>query len=378
MSSHGQKDLLLSSNSLWNIVNFRSQIVLALVAEGWKVHIAAPSTAEERAACNLPAETSGLTMQRSGVNPFTEVGLISQFVRLMRSKRPAAFLSWTIKPNIYGALAARAAGVPSILNVSGLGTAFLSGRLFGGFIVRLYRFAFRRARIVFFQNGDDCQLFLQLEIVRASQVRLLPGSGIDLVEFGPTPMPPSASGLRFLLVARMIEQKGVREFVEAARILRRSHPQVRCQLLGPVDQGNRSALAREELQNWNDEGVIEYLGALDDVRPAIAAATVIVLPSYREGVPRILLEAAAMARPLIATDVPGCREVVVDGVNGFLCAPKSGLALAAAIANLAALEPHERERMALASRRLVEERFSVELVTRAYVEAVSDLGQGRT
>lgn len=226
----------------------------------------------------------------------------------------------------------------------------------------------KRCPVVFFQNPDDLELFVGDRIVRRPQARLVPGSGIDLERFAPVPLPSGPP--RFLLIARLLRDKGVCEYVEAARVLRAEHPDAEFQLLGPIDTDNRSAIRRDELDRWIAHGTIDYLGSAEDVRPHIAAASAIVLPSYREGLPRSLLEGAAMARPLIATDVPGCRELVEPGVNGLLCDVRSADSLAGAMRALIETSFEERAKMGLASRKLVEERFSEQRVVEAYLHAL--------
>jgi glycosyltransferase involved in cell wall biosynthesis len=228
--------------------------------------------------------------------------------------------------------------------------------------------------VVFFQNDEDRGLFIERRIVRPGQARVLPGSGVDLDRFKPAPLdegPPV-----FLLVARLLRDKGVLEFVKAARILRPILPVARFQLLGPIDEGNRTAISRSELDSWTKQGVVEYLGVTEDVRPFIAAATAIVLPSYREGLPRALVEGAAMARPLIAADAPGSRDIVEDGVNGYLCRVRDARSLAEAMKLLADLPFDQRLAMGEAARRKVQERFSEELVVRAYLDVIAGLEAG--
>jgi glycosyltransferase involved in cell wall biosynthesis len=295
--------------------------------------------------------------------------LLRRFRSLLKRLRPAAYLSYTIKPNIYGAMAAGVLGIPAIPNVSGLGTAFLRGGALQRFVTMLYRVAFRRAPVVFFQNSEDCDVFVNRRIVRADQARILPGSGVDLAHFAPTPPPQGPP--TFLLVGRMLRDKGVLEFIEAARLLRSVLPHARFQLLGPIDEGNRSAVGHAEIDGWVREGLVEYLGSAEDVRPFIAASTAVVLPSYREGLPRSLLEASAMERPLIAADVPGCRDIVDEGVNGYLCRVRDAASLADAMRRLAQMPAEQRLAMAQAARRKVQERFSEELVVGAYLDALS-------
>ena len=364
--------LLLSSNSLWNVENFRSHLVESLARAGWELVVATPAGEAERKRFALPARLVPIEMQRSGMSPIEDFTLMRAYCRLFRAVRPKAYLGWTIKPNLYGALAARAAGVPAIVNVSGLGTAFLGGRMLGGFIRLLYKAAFRRVHVVFFQNDDDRVLFLEAGLVREEQARLLPGSGISLTHFAVAPL-PGGDEARFLLVARLLGDKGVREYVAAARMAREVVTNARFALLGPIDDGNRTAIARAELDQWVSEGVIDYLGEASDVRPHLAAASVVVLPSYREGLPRTLLEAAAMGRPLIATDVPGCRDVVCHKINGLLCDVRSATSLRDAMIKMAQMTSAERAQMGQRSREMVELRFSEELVTQAYVKALTEL-----
>jgi glycosyltransferase involved in cell wall biosynthesis len=314
-------------------------------------------------------------MDRSGANPWADLRLLARYRTLLRQLRPAAYLGYTIKPNIYGSLAAASLGIPALPNVSGLGTAFIRGGALQGVVTALYRVGFARAPVVFFQNDEDRQLFVARRIVRADQARVLPGSGVDLERFAPASPPPHP--LTFLLIARLLRDKGVVEFADAARSLRAELPNARFQLLGPIDEGNRTAISRAELDSWVRDGVIEHLGTTDDVRPSIAAASAVVLPSYREGLPRSLLEAGAMARPLIATDVPGCRDVVEEGVNGYLCRARDARSLAQAMRRFADLPRAERLAMGDAGRRKVQERFSEEFVVRAYLDVLARLGAAR-
>jgi glycosyltransferase involved in cell wall biosynthesis len=316
-------------------------------------------------------ERIAVPIQRSGLNPVADLALLARYRGLLKRLRPAAYLGFTIKPNIYGSLAAASLGIPAIPNVSGLGTAFIRSGPLQHVVKALYRIAFKRAPVVFFQNGEDRQLFVSRKLVRSDQARLLPGSGVDLERFKPVPLPDGPP--TFLLIARLLRDKGVVEFVEAARMLRTRLPTARFQLLGPIDEDNRTAISRGELESWVAEGAVEYLGSADDVRPHISAASAVVLPSYREGMPRSLLEAAAMARPLVAADVPGCRDVVEDGVNGYLCTVRDRSSLACAMQRLAELPLPDRLVMGQAARRKVQARFNEEFVVQAYLDVLAAL-----
>jgi glycosyltransferase involved in cell wall biosynthesis len=362
--------VVLAANSSWNIVNFRTGLIRALKAEGYEPVIVAPKdhAADKRMAA-LDVEYVEIDLQRSGLNPLADFALLRKYFHLFNSLRAVAVLGFTIKPNIYGALAAERLAIPFIANVSGLGTVFIKRGLILALASRLYRLALRRAAVVFFQNPDDQAEFIGRRLVRPEQARLLPGSGIDLERFSEKPVPGGPP--TFLFIGRLLGDKGVREFVAAARQLRGRGS--RFQLLGPLDEGNRSAVSRTELDEWLAKGVVEFLGETDDVRPFIEHATAVVLPSYREGLPRSLLEAAAMGRPLVATDVPGCREVVENGINGFRCTVRDPASLAAAMAALAALTDEQRQAMGDASRRMVEERFGENVVIAAYLDALGKL-----
>ena len=334
--------------------------------------IAAPSDADDSNS-KLPSDRLvPIAMSRSGLNPFADASLLARYVRLLRGFRPSAYLSFTIKPNIYGALAARLTGIPAIPNVSGLGTAFLSGGWLGRLVDVLYRIAFARCELIFFQNPDDRQLFIDRGIVTASKARLLPGSGIDLKRF--TPAPPLSDGPpTFLFIGRLLSDKGVREFVDAAQLTKARYPEARFRLLGGLDPGNRTAIGKEELDRWIAEGAVEHLEPTNDVRAHIAGASAVVLPSYREGLPRSLLEGGAMARPLIATDVPGCREIVRDGATGLLCQVRSASSLAGAMARFAEMGVDERQALGDAARAKVEAEYDERAVIDAYLEVVKPL-----
>jgi glycosyltransferase involved in cell wall biosynthesis len=257
-----------------------------------------------------------------------------------------------------------------VATISGLGSAFLRGGFLGGLVLRLYRLGLGRAKAVVFQNPTDRALFIDRGLARPEQARLVAGSGIDLARFAPAPPPRPDGAFRFLLIARLLGDKGVVEFVDAARTVKRRHPHARFQLLGGPGGDNPSAVPESELARWAAESMVELLGVSDDVRTQIAEADCIVLPSYREGLPRSLLEGAAMARPLIGSDVPGCRDVIGDGVNGLLCEARSASSLAAAMERMLAMTPSERMEMGAAGRRKVEREFDQARVAAFYLEEI--------
>lgn len=361
--------IVVSINTTWNIVNFRSTLIRRLQAGGYRVVAVAPSDAHVSALESLGVTHVAVSIDNKGLSPIRDLRLLAEYWRVLRGLRPVAFLGWTIKPNIYGSLAAHALGIPVINNISGLGTAFIKVNLLTRIVETLYRTALARSATVFFQNRQDRDLFVAQRLVHIDRTEILPGSGIDLAHF--TPMPSRREGsFTFLMVARLLRDKGVVEFVEAARIVRETHPHVQFQLLGAVDVQNRTAISRDTLDAWLREGVVEHLGETADVRPHLAAASVVVLPSYREGMPRSLLEAAAMAKPLIATDVPGCTEIARDGENALLCAVRDAQSLADAMLRMLALDPAERAAMGQRGRAIAEAEFDTSVVEAQYLAAI--------
>lgn len=358
--------ILLTVNLAWNIVNFRMGIVRALILAGHDVTVLAPGDSaalEAAGARHIPLE-----MDAKGLSPLSGLVMAARMTRHFRAARPDVILSWTIKNNIFGAMAAARVGVPFIPNVSGLGTAFLSGGALQFVAQTLYRRAFRPLDTVFFQNSDDRDLFTTRNLVKPAQAHLLPGSGIDLVRFSSTPVPEGPPV--FLMIARLLRDKGVVEYAEAARIVRTRHPDATFRLLGALDADNRSAIPEALLREWEAEGVISYLGTAMDVRSHIGAAHCIVLPSYREGAPRTLIEAAAMAQPVIATDVPGCRAVVENGTTGLLCEARSSESLADACLRFLDMPLDARTAMGHAGRARMESTYDEALVIEAYLAAI--------
>ena len=366
----GEK-IVMSINASWNIFNFRKDLIGAFQHAGYRFTALAPEDEYSQRLTEWGVDFRPIRIDQKGMSPLRDLRLLRDYRSALRALRPDVFLGYTIKPNIYGSLAAQSLGIPVINNVSGLGTAFLGSGLLTRAASALYRAAFKRSSTVFFQNKDDRALFLQKHLVAPRQARLLPGSGVDLAFFAPSDAPRAPGPFRFLFIGRLLWDKGVREFIDAARLVRRQFPEARFALLGFVDSANRTAVDRAELDSWVGEGLVEYLGASDDVRPHILRADCVVLPSYREGLPRALLEGAAMAKPLIATDVPGCRDVVRQGENGLLCAVRDSNALARAMMQMISMTEAERAHIGRRGRAHVEANFDQRLVSELYLAAIA-------
>lgn len=366
--------IVISINSAWNIYNFRSGLIKALVAHGYEVIAITPYDEYADRLKDLGCGHVSLPMDTNGTHPGRDLLLLARYFSLLRLLRPSAFLGYTVKPNVFGSIAAQALGIPVINNIAGLGAAFIARNYLTKIVRALYKYSLKRSHRIFFQNADDQKLFIESGLVRSEISLLVPGSGIDLAQY--VPSPPAAleqRGFRFLLVGRMLKDKGVEEFVGAARIVRQRFPAAQFQLLGFVDAGNSNAISSDRIMDWEEEGLVTYMGRTDDVRPFLSDADCVVLPSYREGVPRSLLEAAAMARPIIATDVVGCRDAVEDDVNGLLCEVRNADDLAEKMIRMIELTPQRRMAMGAAGRRKVEVEFDEQIVIHRYLQALDSI-----
>jgi len=365
--------VLIALNSSWNLFNFRSGLIESLVRKGYDVIAVAPADNYSPKLISLGCRFIPLPMDSGGAHPLRDLVLFWRYVRTIRKVRPDVFLGYTVKPNIYGSFAAHIFGVPVINNVAGLGTVFINDGWLNRIVRALYRVSLSRSRKVFFQNEDDRELFISGRLVDGDITESLPGSGVDLRKFEPVPL-PGGPQIRFLLIARMLWYKGVGEFIEAARLLKSRGLNAQVCLLGFLDARNPSAITKAQMDEWVAEGVVSYLGVSDSVYIEIAKADCIVLPSfYGEGTPRALLESAAMARPIITTDSVGCRDVVDDGINGFLCRPKDALDLADKMARMISLSQLEREAMGIRGREKVELEFDERIVIEKYLATIEDV-----
>jgi glycosyltransferase involved in cell wall biosynthesis len=318
-------------------------------------------------------------------NPVTECRSLTEYYRAYSRLRPSAALHFTPKPNIYGALATKMLGIPCVNNIAGLGTAFIRNSWLSIVSRGLYRISQRHSRKVFFQNKDDMRLFLDSAVIHRDRAELLPGSGVDLQKFAPPSDVKNQSfgnrarksdggdRVRFLLIARLIWDKGIHEYVEAARLIKARYSGTEFILLGSPDHGNPSAVPEERIRGWEKEGVLTCVGRQDDVRPFISDADCVVLPSYREGTPRTLLEAAAMAKPLIAADSIGTREPVEDGETGFLCRPRDAHDLAEKMERIINMGHERREQMGWRGREKMIREYDENIVIEKYLQAIREI-----
>ncbi|CAJ1800456.1 N,N'-diacetylbacillosaminyl-diphospho-undecaprenol alpha-1,3-N-acetylgalactosaminyltransferase [Aeromonas hydrophila] len=365
------KKIVLVANTSWSMFNFRGGVIQHLLNAGCKLTVIAPLDDFSEKLRAMGCEVVALPMSAKGTNPVQDLKLVYTLYSLYRKVAPDFIIHYTIKPNIYGSLAAKFAKIPSLAITTGLGYTFLNNNLVAKVARLLYKLAFHFPKEIWFLNEDDRQVFLQHQLVSQAKAVLLHGEGVDLAHFSPRAQLAPDGKLRFLLIARMLWDKGVGEYVESAKIVRQQYPQAVFQLLGACGVANPSVIEREQIAKWEQAGMVEYLGTTPDVRPIIANADCVVLPSYREGIPRTMIESAAMAKPLIVTDVPGCRDVVIPGQTGFLCPAKDVAALAHCCVKFINMNAEQTSKMGEAGRTLMVSKFDEQLVIAQYLRTLS-------
>lgn len=366
------KKVVVISNTTWNAWNYRQSLNKGLLAAGYKVSVFASKDGfEKNLKEKMGISTKGIYLSAKGLNPLLDVFSFLQIFILLLWTRPDVVLTFTIKPVIYGGLACRILGIPCVPTLTGLGTVFIRQNWVTSLVINLYRYSLKSSLKIIFQNKEDQNLFLNTGIVKEKQTYLVPGSGVNTDEFSIDrfPLREKSQNLTFLLVARMLKDKGILEYVKAAEVLKKKYPFCHFQLLGPSDVQNRTAISRQEILKWEEQGWIEYLGESLDVASFLSKSDVAVLPSYREGMPRSLLEAASMSLPLVATDVPGCRDLLINQ-NGFLCQPENPESLAKAMENMILSKEQQRLIMGRNSRQMILEKFSEKIIIEKYLEVL--------
>ncbi len=368
--------IVIVLNASWNVWNFRLPLLLRLQEDGHDIEVVAP---EDEYTDRIPFPFHPVYIHSKSTNPLEDARTFFHILRVFRRIRPDIALLYTVKPNVYGNFAAALTGTKTISNIAGLGTVFIGKGPVTVLVKMLYRLALRVPARVFFQNREDMQMFLGERLVKKHAVDRLPGSGVDLNRFSPGvnqgthPQRPFV----FLLPARMLWDKGVREYVEAAEIILKNGFDAEFRLLGFMDVDNPNAVSREEMTEMTKLPGINYRGVTDTIEDELAFADCVVLPSYREGTPKALLEAAAMAKPIITTDAVGCRDVVDDGINGFFCNCADVDDLACKIKKMLQLSDAQRQQMGLQGRKKMEKEFDQEIVIGMYQQAVAAiLGKG--
>jgi len=366
------KIVVISSHTK-SLINFREEMIKDFVKLEHEVITLGPDEGFENQIEEFGAKYINYPLKRTGLNPLQELKSLFFIIKILRRIKPNKILSCAIKPAIYGSLAANLAGIPKIYSmITGLGYIFTDTsfkQFILSFLVKnLFRFALRNNRAILFQNPDDLKFFQKSNLLSKNvKPVLINGSGVDIMKYYFSE--PKLKPISFLLIARLIWDKGIKEYITAARILKDKYPDIKCKLLGPYDS-NPAAVQITHIKEWIKEGIIDYLGETDDVRPYIANCSAYVLPSYyREGTPRSILEAMSMGKPIITTDAPGCRETVLNGINGFLVPVKNSALLANAMERFI-LEPDLICEMGIKSREIAQKKYDVRKINKVILKTM--------
>ena len=372
------KILILTNyaNGLWL---FRKELLLAFMEDGYEVSVSLPPDENVDKLRALRCQNKKINLietpfERRGSNPIKDFGLFMTYLRLLRQERPDVVLTYTIKPNLYGGLACRFKRIPYLCNITGLGTAIEDGGLLSRLLLCFYRISMKKARCVFFQNLKNKEFMVQRGIAVHNH-KMLPGSGVNLREHPLEEYPSEEKEIVFLAVIRIMKDKGITEYLEAARIMHDRYENVRFKLVGEYEEETREYY-EPQIKELEENGILSYLGHIEDVGAVMAKSHVIVHPSYHEGLSNVLLEAAACGRPVLASNVSGCIETFVEGESGFAFAVKSTDALVAAMEKMLGLSCEERRDMGVAGRAWVEKSFDRVIVVQAYRELLFELRHG--
>jgi glycosyltransferase involved in cell wall biosynthesis len=369
--------IVFSSNIAWSIYAFRSSLLKELQQNGHEIYCVAKNDKYSKQLTQLGFTFYPIDINNNSKNPINDLFLVKNYIKVYKKIKPDIILHNAIKPNIYGTIAAGILKIPSINNISGLGTLFIKKSLATTIAKFLYKFSQKKATTVFFQNKYDQELFIKENLVQANKTRLIPGSGVNTQIFHPKKNTNSNNkAFEFLFIARLIKDKGLIEYLEAAKILKNKYKEkIVCSILGPFYQANETAITPEELEVWVKNGIVNYLGETDEVVQEIAHADSIVLPSYREGLSKVLIEASAMAKPIVTTNVPGCKDVVLDNYNGFLCQAKNSSDLANKMEKMFLLNKEEVNKMGENARKRALDIFDERKIIAIYTKEINQIIQ---
>lgn len=367
------KKIAITSNTSWYLYNFRKNTIIALIDQGYEVIAIAPKDEYSSKLSELGCEFIHINIDQGGTNPVKDIKTFFDFYRIYKKNNIDVVLNFTPKNNIYSTLAANFNNAKSINNIAGLGILFINESITSKIARFLYKISQSKASKLFFQNEEDRALFLEKKITSNVPTDRLPGSGVDLSRFTLSPAPDD-NRVKFLLIARMLYDKGIQQYVDAAKVLKEKYgDKVELQLLGFLDVNNPSAVSSADMQAWVDKGIVNYLGTSDNVELDIAKVDCMVLPSYyREGVPKSLLEAGAMGKPIVTTDNVGCRETVDEGVNGYLCEPRSSESLTEKLELIITMSHKARLEMGKKSRLKIQNEFDEKIVIQKYIDAIKE------
>lgn len=369
------KKVIISANVFFTITNFRIELLKALKNEDYEIVCIANNDELSYSSYQILEDLNIKFIQadisRKGLNPIEDLRYLFNLVEIYKKEKADIVLHFTIKPNIYGTIAAKLAGVKSINTINGLGSAIIGGGMLAKVLKLLYKFSLNFSTKIFFQNEDDKSFFLDNKIVNKDKVSIVPGSGVDTKFFNDCDS--TSKKLTFLLVARLLKDKGIYEYIEAVKVLKKKYADVEFLLAGQFDDGNPTAIQKFEVEKWGNNGIIKFLGKTDNIKEFLKLTDVVVLPSYREGLSRFLIESACASKPIVTTNVAGCKDVVEDGVNGFLCEAKDSKSLEEAIEKMINLHKNELFKMGENSKKIVTERFDKDIVNNIYLKVIKSL-----
>lgn len=367
-----RKRIVLVANTTWNIFNFRLNVIQKLVEEGHEVYVLAPVDEYIAYKENFPGVVHiGLShLDRDSTNPLKDLLLVGELYRKYKKIKPSLIIHYTHKPNIFGSIAAMFAKIKSINVITGLGYSFIHKGWINTAMKALYRMVSSKAVLTVFENQDDLKLFIEEGLVDEDRAVSIKGCGVDASYYLPQPNGILHETTTFTFIGRLLKDKGVREFAEAAKVIKARYPKTHFVMLGDFDQENPSTIERDQLLDWLNNDVVEYRGFVRDVRPYVSKSDCIILPSYREGLPRIILEGMAMAKPIITCDTAGCRETVDSGINGFLVQPRNVAALVSGIEQFMDLSAEEQKEMGRKGRAMVEELFDSKIIAAELYEHI--------
>lgn len=360
------KRILVLSNSIGGLYSFRREVIKAIVDSGYDVCISSPFESHSDFFTGIGCELKATSIDRRGINPFHDISLFFKYFRLLRRLKPLAVLTYTIKPNVYGGIAARLLGVPQLANITGLGTSIQDGGWLKRLTVFMYRFGLKEARVLFYQNTAIRDFCIENKI--GKQGILLPGSGVNLDSFPFQEYPAADQPLKFFMIGRIMKDKGVEEFFHMASSIHDRYPDVEFHILGGCEEQYGDRI--KELQS---EGILIWHGSVPDTRQYLKETWCVIHPSYHEGMSNVLQECCASGRPAIACDINGCKEIIQDGVNGFLCEVKDAESLLLAVERFINLPYAKKVAMGKEARRVVEESFDRNIITSAYLKELKKI-----